>query len=277
MNKNIYQLKEELPFLIMAHRGFWGGNIIENTRSASILASKAGAEIVEIDISVSADGEYYLFHSFSEKRLLGTDKQFHERSSAELDKTILMNSIGEPSGFYLEKLEDYLEWLPEDLFVNIDRSWFYWQDPHFFKVLNESGKADQFFLKSPAGEKWLDLLSDRGPSLPFVVLARQPADVENVINDYPEINLVGIELLPTKAEDLILSSDWLDKMRKNNILLLVNSINLGMNPNLFLSTDDNIAFLEGVADSWDRILTFKPDIIQTDWPNFLSEYRDKIK
>lgn len=277
MNEKFYELKEKLPFLIMAHRGFWGGNIIENTRAASIVANKAGAEIVEIDINRSVDGEYYLFHTDNEERLLSTSKLFHEHTTEELDEMVLMNSIGEPSGYHLEKLEDYLAWLPEDLFVNIDRSWFYWDDSHFFSILKESGKSDQFFLKSSSDEKWLNLLSNHGPELPFVVMARQPEDVENVLNNYPEINLVGIELLPTKADDSILDSDWLDDMRNKNILLLVNAINLGVGPNLFLSTDDNIALLEGVEDSWNRILTYQPDIIQTDWPNFLVKYRSQIK
>ena len=46
MSENIIkQTKDDKKFLIMAHRGFWGGNVIQNTRQAAITAKKAGAGV----------------------------------------------------------------------------------------------------------------------------------------------------------------------------------------------------------------------------------------
>lgn len=274
---NYKKLLEKFPFLIMSHRGHWGGNIIENTKASSILADKAGADIVEIDVGRSADGYYYLFHSNSEKRLLGVEKPLYEYKASELDQMSLINTIGSKSGFYLEKLEDYLDWLPENMLVNIDRSWFYWEDEEFFDLLRNSGKTDQLFLKSKADKKLLDLLASQAATIPYVVMAKEVAEVELILESYPMINLIGIELLPTNEEDEILDADWLEQMRQKDLLLIANTIDLGAGYNLFLSANDTIALTKGVENSWDHLAKYKLDVIQTDWPSFLYDYREEMK
>src|SRR5699024_217133 len=111
-NKFVDELKRK-KYLIMDHRGFWGGNIIQNTRGAAMLSFMAGADIVEVDVCRTIDGEYYLFHDGNEKVLLGEDKHFSKWTSEEINSISVINTTNEPSGYYVEKLEDFLEWLPE--------------------------------------------------------------------------------------------------------------------------------------------------------------------
>lgn len=72
-------------FYIIAHRGLWGGNIIQNTREAAELSIRAGADIIEIDICKSKDGVYYLFHNGMEKYLLGTEEPLQNITSKTID------------------------------------------------------------------------------------------------------------------------------------------------------------------------------------------------
>ena len=89
MSENIIkQTKDDKKFLIMAHRGFWGGNVIQNTRQAAITAKKAGADIIEVDVCRSADGVYYLFHKLVVRMLLDVDKEFEEVTSEEIDFSV---------------------------------------------------------------------------------------------------------------------------------------------------------------------------------------------
>ena len=48
--------------LIAAHRGASGGNIPCNTLAAYEIALRQGADIVEIDVAISAEGGHYVFH-----------------------------------------------------------------------------------------------------------------------------------------------------------------------------------------------------------------------
>src|SRR5699024_7689259 len=104
----------EKPFLIMAHRGTWGGNVIENTRQAAELAVRSGADIVELDVCRSVDGVFYLYHDGSEAQLLGIDNTFMELTSDDIDETVYRNSLGVSSGYQVEKLADFLAWLPNN-------------------------------------------------------------------------------------------------------------------------------------------------------------------
>lgn len=136
MNLSYIQRSAQVfPFLIMAHRGFRGGNIIENTRQSTQLAFMAGADIIELDVCRSKDHIYYLFHSTQEAQLLGLDRHFHDLYSDEIEAVYQRNSIGLESNYKVERLEDYLAWFPKDKMINIDRSWWYWDDPQFFEIL----------------------------------------------------------------------------------------------------------------------------------------------
>ena len=52
----------EKKILIMAHRGVCGANIIENTMEAFELALRQGADILEMDVFRTTDGELFIFH-----------------------------------------------------------------------------------------------------------------------------------------------------------------------------------------------------------------------
>ena len=110
-----HQRLREKGFLILTHRGMRGGNIPENTIKSTQLAYQLGSDLVEVDIARSKDGVYYLFHHNNEKRLLGVENGSLEKlTSAEIDALAYLNGIGDDSGYHLEKLSDFLAWLPVD-------------------------------------------------------------------------------------------------------------------------------------------------------------------
>jgi glycerophosphoryl diester phosphodiesterase len=57
--------------IIVAHRGVAGGNIPCNTMAAYEIALKQGADMIEADVSVSADGKLFLFHPMMERAHFG--------------------------------------------------------------------------------------------------------------------------------------------------------------------------------------------------------------
>lgn len=270
-NKFTEQLKHK-EFLIMDHRGFWGGNIIQNTRQATTLSFMAGADIVEIDVCRTSDGEYYLFHDGNEQVLLGEDKHFTEWTSEEIDATPVINTANEPSGYYLEKLEDYLEWLPDGKLINIDRAWFFFDDPKFIEILTVSEKTDQMFLKSPVDDKYLKLLSDLDLDIPFIPIVKKKEDFEKVLQ-YDQVNTIGLEVIALSENHELYDQNCLIELRDKGYLVLANSINLGTGHNLFANLNDDAALMEDPNEEWGQILDMGANVIQTDWPNFLDEYR----
>lgn len=261
-------------FLIMSHRGFWGGNIIENSIESAQLAFQAGADIVEVDVCRSSDKKYYLFHDGSEPRLLSRTENFKELSSAEIDNSKVYNSIGNTSGHKINMLSQFLEWLPADKLVNLDRSWEYWNDRDFFKILAESGKKAQLVLKSPVEKEYLDNFSENGMGLAYIPIVKSREEVDLVLS-YQNIRTIGLELVVADLQSELLDSVWLEENREKGLFTIMNAENLGSEFNLFGGLKDDGALFGN--DDWTKVIQLGLDVIQTDWPNFLFQYREKIE
>ncbi|WP_162182032.1 glycerophosphoryl diester phosphodiesterase membrane domain-containing protein [Arthrobacter sp. PAMC 25486] len=77
------QLAKHPDTLVLAHRGFSDGGA-ENTVGGLEAASKAGADLVEIDVMQSRDNEYVVMHDVNLKRLTGQNVEVKDLSIAEL-------------------------------------------------------------------------------------------------------------------------------------------------------------------------------------------------
>lgn len=274
MNDNFFFKKaKEEEFMIMSHRGFWGGNIIENSVYSAYLAYMAGADIVEVDVCCTVDQKYYLFHDGNELKLFLHTKNFKELSSEEVDNSEVYNSIGSVSGHRINTLTDFLEWLPKGKLVNIDRSWDYWGEPDFFRILKNSGKADQLVLKSPVRKKYLELLAKNGPEFHYIPILKTRNEFQ-FVQLYEQIDMIGVEIVTEQLDSELLDPIWLSELKEKKYLIIANAENLGADFNLFGKLTDQEALLKG--GDWGEIIQTGVNCIQTDWPNFLSEYRRKL-
>lgn len=260
------------PFLIMSHRGFWGGNIIENSIESSFLAYKAGADIVELDICRTSDNKYYLFHDNGEPQLLSRTENFKVLSSSDIDNQAVNNSLGNKSGYYVNTLTDFLSWLPKDKLVNLDRSWEYWDDKEFFEVLYQSGKQNQVVLKSPVEQVYLDNLAKNGIDLNYIPILKNKEEY-NLVCSYMNIKTIGIELIISEFKIDKDHRDFIKMIHKQQLFIVANAENLGLGFNLFGGLNDDIGLFD--ESHWEDYISIGIDVIQTDWPNFLYEYREK--
>lgn len=273
MARNLFteRLNEKM-FLILSHRGFWGGNVIENTRIACQLAYRAGADIAEVDVCRSSDGEYYLFHNGNESKLLDKRADFSELDAATIDSISLLNSLGNTSGYKVEKLVDFLSWLPAGKLVNIDRSWDYWEDDAFFHLLSASQKSEQLLLKSPVKKAYLSQLNARHPRISYMPIITSQEEYEIVLN-YPRIQMIGVEIIVPHQQSDLLDSTWLSGLAEKGFMIVANAEKLGESFALFNGLDDDVALVNGFSTGWGQILTSGANTIQTDWPNFLNDFR----
>lgn len=259
-------------FLILSHRGFWGGNVIENTALACQLAYKAGADIAEVDVCRSSDGVYYLFHNGNEPKLLAKEPDFSTLDSKTIDSINVLNSLGNPSGRRIEKLADFLALLPEGALVNIDRSWGYWKDEKFFQMISASQKSPQIVLKSPVKKEFLTPLNERKCEVAYMPIITSQKEYEEVLN-YSDVQMIGVEIVAEQEKADVLQQQWLSELKKEGLLVIANAEKLGAQFNLFSALDDDKALEDGYSEGWGKMLALGPNTLQTDWPNFLHEYR----
>lgn len=276
MNSNaIIQATKQHPFLIMAHRGFRGGNIIENTRQSAQLAFMAGADIIELDVCRSKDHVYYVFHSTQEKKMLGLDKHFHDLTSQEIDACYQINSIGMESDYRVERFEDYLEWFPKDKIINIDRSWWYWDDPAFFELIDQYGMTENCFIKNSLwndGYDYLLKLNQSQQQIPYLPIATCQADYRKV-QELENVRLIGIEMILMDPASDLLEADFMAELKANDQIILMDGEKLGRDKPFFFGREDDYSMLVDPDKGWGEMYRLGANVIETDWPNFLNEYR----
>jgi len=90
---------------IIAHRGYIAGNV-ENTISGLVSAANAGADLIEIDIQQTVDGEFVVFHDRTLRRLAGKNGVIANMTLSELKSlTIHQNGYSDK----IASLEDCIE------------------------------------------------------------------------------------------------------------------------------------------------------------------------
>ncbi len=146
--------------LIAAHRGTFGGNIIQNTITAYENAIKHGADIIEIDVTKTIDGQFVAFHTGEEPFLLGTHIPLTSMTLEQVKNLSLYNNIGQLTDQKLNLLDDILEHFRNRCFINIDRSWQYWSN--IINVIKNHNMSEQVILKSPFSNVLSEKAEDNG-------------------------------------------------------------------------------------------------------------------
>lgn len=279
LEKNKFNdLLKEKEFLIIGHRGFWAGNIIQNTRHSVALSKRVGADIAEIDICKTLDGKYYLFHNNYEEQLLRKPQDFQKYTSEEIDSFPTYNTVGGISGYSIEKFDDFLEWLPEKFLINIDRAWKYFGDDDFFEIISKSRKENQLFLKARLREfENIKKLNDKDVNIGFVPIIESREEYNKIIENCPNLNIIGIELVIKNSDNNILKDDWLKEFTDASMLVIANAEHLGIDNPLHYGLTDDTSLFEGEDEGWGQMLRDGANAIITHWPNFLDEYRNEVE
>lgn len=273
INQLLNEKLNEQPFLITAHRGSYQGNVIENTIHSIQACYLAGADIAEIDVIESADGEFYLFHDGNEMRLLRFPENILTLSSGIIDQLFYYNSNGQKVDYKVERLSTVLTWLDADKLINIDRSWNYW--PRLLPFLDQFKREKQIILKSPVKREFLEVLENHPVKYMYFPIIYSMDDLR-IVEEYDGINLVGAEIIADSTGHELFDDANIQKIIDKNLFVFINSIRLDDRTVLFAGFDDDKAIMEGYGTSWGKIVEKKADIIQTDWPSLLGDYRNSL-
>ena len=247
--------------ILCAHRGIFGGNIPCNTIASFDFAIAEGADMVELDVTKSADGELFVFHP-------GMERMQFCRDVRELK---LCNVDGAGTELGVNTLDEVLEHLKDRCYINIDK--FGDCPADIIACVKRHDMKDQIILKCSPREENLAVIEAYAPDIQFLPVIKADNGCHEMMKR-KNINYIGSELLFTSEEDETASEAYRETLRRDGKLTWVNAIVYDYRAVLAAGHSDDAAILGDPEFGWgwcaDRF-----DIIQTDWIGSLSRYLEK--
>lgn len=257
--------------ILCAHRGIFGGNIPCNTIASFDFAIAEGADMVELDVTKSADGELFVFHPGMERRQFCRDVSIRKMNAADVRELRLCNVDGAGTELGVNTLDEVLEHLKDRCYINIDK--FGDCPADIIACVKRHDMKDQIILKCSPREENLAVIEAYAPDIQFLPVIKADNGCHEMMKR-KNINYIGSELLFTSEEDETASEAYRETLRRDGKLTWVNAIVYDYRAVLAAGHSDDAAILGDPEFGWgwcaDRF-----DIIQTDWIGSLSRYLEK--
>lgn len=266
--KPLYEKSRE-NIIVVAHRGACGGNIPCNTRASYEIALKQGADMLEADVTCSADGKLFLFHPFKELAHFASPVICQALPYSIIKKLNYVNYDRTKTQFTVSSFDDFLEQFKDRCYINIDK---FWSNPEkIYKAVKAHGMTEQCLVKSAPSKKVFDFLENLAPELPYMPVVKQEHGCHKELMNR-NINYIGAEVLFKNDSSYLASDEFIDMMHKDNKLVWVNSIIYDYRQQLSGGHSDDTALTESEDKGWGWLSDKGFDFIQTDWPMMLIDY-----
>lgn len=259
---------------IASHRGYFGGNIVENTLSAFEAAIRSGVDIVETDIHKTKDGKMILFHDSSPMRLLGLPGNVEDYTLEELRARPLRNVFGFNSTSRVNTLEELLHALKGRCMINLDQCWNFMDE--VYDAVATMGMEDQALIKGrvpyDAVVAWIKSRRFVPQFIPIITCVQE---IEQFLALPSELRIPQVEVFLHKEQDELISSAFVDSLKARGIKLWVNALSLGEGCNMSAGHDDDLSVTVSPDQGWGWLIDRGVEVIQTDWPCELRAYLNK--
>ena len=272
--KSIFEIRKELerPFLA-AHRGVCGANIPCNSIAAYKIATDLGADVVEIDVSKTKDGKYYVFHPWMEPVFLKS-KYIWEITSDELEALTLVNQDGVKTSYKVPTLSEVFALLKGKAYINVDK---FWTDVEGITAeIRRAGVEKQVIVKTYVDEESLAKVEKYAPDLMFVPLVRSEDTITEELLKR-NINLIGVEVLFKNDNEKCISDEYIKSMHDKGLLIWANSIIYDEKDIINGYHSDDISLTDSPDKGWGWLIDKNVDFIQTDWLIYLQNYMKNRK
>ena len=262
---------EEKKVLIAAHRGMHGADIPCNSIPAFELALKSGADILEMDLFKSTDGEVFIFHNGTEPFFLDRHVEVMRMSSAEVRKQVLVNCDKHDTRYGINSFDEILEQFKGRCLINLDRTF----NTECFADAVERVKAhnmqDQILLKCAPTMDNLKQVEAYAPDFMYMPVIMEKDDVTEQI-ERMNINFIGSELVFASENSPIAQDSYIEKQRKAGRVLWGNAIEYDHKIPLAAGHCDNLSLLDDPDKGWGWLADKGFQIVQTDWPAQCAAY-----
>lgn len=247
--------------LLAAHRGVAGGNIPCNSEAAFRAAIAQGADIVELDVSLSRSGSLFVFHPGMEPAHLGTRRFLLTRSDRSIRALRFRNPDHAKTTEPILTLDDALELLKGHCLVNLDK---FWTAPKAIaECVRRHGMEEQVLIKTGTGEGDLKKVEAYAADLPFLAIVREQDDVSERLLGR-KLCFVGIEAIFQTDDAPIVSDEHIAWLHKNGLCIWGNPIVYNYKDVIAAGHTDDVAVTGDPATGWGWYRDKGFDIVQTD-------------
>ncbi|WP_104063849.1 glycerophosphodiester phosphodiesterase family protein [Arthrobacter sp. 4R501] len=274
-NASFEQLHAELlnhgtsaKLMIGAHRGQWR-DYPENSVAGIVEAITDGADIVEIDVMLTADGVPVLMHDATVDRTTNGTGRVSDLTLAEIKSLRLVEGLGGNAAAVTEHtvptLEEAMLALKGKALVNLDKGWEIRTE--MYQVLQDTDTVDHAIFKgSPDVQQAADFMATDEEILYMHIIDDATA---SHIGAFPERPPVAYEVIFDSLQDPQVQPDALTAIREDSriwINTLWDSLAAG-------HTDENS--LRGADENWDTLVEeLGATALQTDNVEAMDYWRD---
>lgn len=249
--------------VLVAHRGVTSGIIPPNTAKAVKAAVISGADVAEIDVARSLDGEYFTFHDTYEPRLITNAPRLTKLYADQIRR----RRYWEHDEFDCGSIETFQETLSQTqgTYINVDRSYRYWKDG-FLNELAEWADPSYMLMKCRFTDDEIRPFLECSVDYPFMIVCHTVDDIIAACAlDDPR--LVGLEVTTTPKDPHVFDPEVIQGIKKRGLLLWLNALNLENTQPLSNRMDDDRSLFSGefFGQGWQQLRDTGADIIQTDW------------
>lgn len=259
MNFNLKKDAKE-NMMLVAHRGFWGGNIPCNTIPAYETALRHGADMIEIDIDRTADGKLIVFHPGMEKPLLGFSDSLGNLPWDFVKKLRYTNIDDVPTQFGIPTLDEVLERFQGRCYINVDKFWTYPRE--ISDAIRAHGMADQVVVKAKPKKEMLDIVEEFCADMPYMAIIKEAEELDLVTGR--KLNFVGSEVLFREDTARVASREFIEERHQKGEIVWCNSIVYNYRTVIAADRTDDRAACGDPEGSWGWIADRGFDLMQTD-------------
>lgn len=249
--------------IIAAHRGTAGGNVPCNTLAAFDAAIAQGAELIELDVAISADHNLFVFHPGKEYPHLGSEKLIADMNADEVRTLRFLNQDRTPTLHGVATLDEALEHLKNRCYINVDKFWS--AIGPIAECIRRHNMVEQVVVKTEGNVENIRQVEQLAPDLPYMLVMRDRDDfTHRILNKEFNVRYVGSEVLFAQDDAPVADPSYLKYMHDNGLLVWANAILYDYNQPLVGGHDDDVSLTDPDA-GWGWLLDRGYDIIQTDW------------
>ncbi|MBR5410472.1 MAG: glycerophosphodiester phosphodiesterase family protein [Clostridia bacterium] len=268
LGRSIFENARRAP-LVCAHRGSAAGNIPCNTLASFAAALSEGADMIELDVAKSADGQYFVFHPGMERAYLKTRSFIRLMPAKKVEKLKLYNPDGTKTQYGVSTLEEAFAFLRGKCYLNVDK---FWTDvPGVSRVIRECGVEQQVVVKTGTSEKELGEVKKYASDFMFMPIVKSEDDVTAKLSEQG-VNVVGAEVLFKTADEPCCSREYIDAMHGKGLILFANAEVYDHKAVISAGFTDDVSIVNGPEAGWGRLADMGFDVIQTDRPGMLKAY-----